>query len=233
MIEEGGKALAAYLKPREQGRIEGRVRRIRRRRENARPGRGILAADPQRTFELQFGLGKSYLDLWATSVKRMAGEDDAAGRRARPARQALYRSGMVEEPVLRFPQAGLSPDRELGDHLVKDADGLDPLTRQKAEFYVRQIVNAIAPSNFVLTNPELLRETLALERREPCARHAHAGGGHRGRRRRAEHPADRPLPFRGRAQSRDHARQGDLRERPDAAHPVRADDREGAQSARC
>ena len=47
------------------------------------------------------------------------------------------------------------------DHLVKDANGLDPHTQQKAEFYVRQIVNAIAPSNFVLTNPELLRETLA------------------------------------------------------------------------
>src|SRR4030088_2357507 len=47
------------------------------------------------------------------------------------------------------------------DHLVKDAEGLDPVTLQKADFYVRQISNAIAPSNFVLTNPELLRETLA------------------------------------------------------------------------
>src|SRR5262249_58021896 len=32
--------------------------------------------------------------------------------------------------------------------------------RQKAEFYVREIDNAIASSNFVLTNPELLRETV-------------------------------------------------------------------------
>src|SRR5262249_46484712 len=31
----------------------------------------------------------------------------------------------------------------------------------KAEFYVRQIVNAVSPSNFVFTNPELLRETLS------------------------------------------------------------------------
>ena len=45
--------------------------------------------------------------------------------------------------------------------LVKNADGLDPHTRKKAEFYVQQITNAIAPSNFVLTNPEVLRETLA------------------------------------------------------------------------
>ncbi len=45
--------------------------------------------------------------------------------------------------------------------LVKDAEGLDPHTLHKADFYVRQIANAIAPSNFVLTNPELLRETLS------------------------------------------------------------------------
>ena len=68
---------------------------------------------------------------------------------------------MVAEPVLRLPQAGLSADHAWADHLVKDAEGLDPHTRQKAEFYVRQIANAISPSNFVLTNPELLRETLA------------------------------------------------------------------------
>src|SRR3981081_4103335 len=46
------------------------------------------------------------------------------------------------------------------NRLVRDAEALDPHTRQKADFYVRQIANAIAPSNFVLTNPELLRETL-------------------------------------------------------------------------
>ena len=46
------------------------------------------------------------------------------------------------------------------DHLVRDAKGLDPHTQHKAEFYLRQIANAVSPSNFVLTNPELLRETL-------------------------------------------------------------------------
>src|SRR5262249_14420738 len=46
------------------------------------------------------------------------------------------------------------------DHLVKDAAGLDAHTRHKAEFYVRQIASAVSPSNFVFTNPELLRATL-------------------------------------------------------------------------
>jgi polyhydroxyalkanoate synthase subunit PhaC len=44
---------------------------------------------------------------------------------------------------------------------VNDVEGLEPETQQKARFYMKQIVNAIAPSNWVFTNPELLRETFA------------------------------------------------------------------------
>ena len=65
----------------------------------------------------------------------------------------------------------------------KDAKDLDPHTRQKAEFYVKQVANALSPSNFVLTNPELLRETLG-SNAENLARGMHmlaedieAGGG--------------------------------------------------------
>ena len=160
MVEQGGKALAAYLKPREEGRVESDHAEFVDMVKTLGQVAEYWLADPARTFELQSTLGKGYLDLWAHAARRLAGETDQAGRGARPARQALRRSGMVVEPVLRFPQAGLSPDRRFADRLVKDAEGLDPLTRQKADFYVRQIVNAIAPSNFVLTNPELLRDTL-------------------------------------------------------------------------
>jgi polyhydroxyalkanoate synthase len=45
--------------------------------------------------------------------------------------------------------------------MVDEAQGLDDHTRQKAMFYVRQVVSALAPSNFAITNPEVLRQTLA------------------------------------------------------------------------
>ena len=70
-----------------------------------------------------------------------------------------------------------------------------------------------------------------LQRREPGARHAHARRGHRSRRRRSQDPAIRRLEVRGRPQSRGVARQGDFPERADAAHPVRAFDRDGAEAA--
>lgn len=161
MIEEGGKALAAYLKPREQGHIEGEHAEF----VDAVKALGRVAQywlqDPQRSAELQLALGKSYLDLWASSVKRMAGE------RAVPVIEPDARDKRFADPdwsrnqFFDFLKQAYLLTVKWANQLVADAKDLDPVTLQKAEFYVRQIANAIAPSNFVLTNPELLRETLA------------------------------------------------------------------------
>ena len=43
----------------------------------------------------------------------------------------------------------------------EERQGVDAHTRHKARFYVEQIANAFSPSNFALTNPEVLRMTLA------------------------------------------------------------------------
>src|SRR5919204_3425468 len=75
LVEEGGKALAAYLKPRETGEIKSEmpdevadvVKTLGQVTE-------YWLRDPQRAFELQAGLARDYLDLWATTAKRMGGE---------------------------------------------------------------------------------------------------------------------------------------------------------------
>ena len=114
MVEEGGKALAAYLKPREDGRVDDQHAELTDVVKTLGQVAEYWLTDPQRTLELQSSLGKAYLDLWAHAVKRMAGEPVTPVAAARSARQALRRSGMVEQPVLRFPQAGLSADRRSG-----------------------------------------------------------------------------------------------------------------------
>ena len=74
IMEEGGKALAAYLKPREQGRVDDQYAEV----TDVVKTLGLVAdywlRDPQRALELQSSLGKAYLDLWASAAKRMAGE---------------------------------------------------------------------------------------------------------------------------------------------------------------
>jgi polyhydroxyalkanoate synthase len=44
---------------------------------------------------------------------------------------------------------------------VASVEGLDEPTKKKVDFFTRQYIDALAPSNFALTNPEVFRETVA------------------------------------------------------------------------
>jgi polyhydroxyalkanoate synthase len=162
LFEAGGKTLAAYMKPREGGEtkpemadeIADAVKTLGKVAE-------YWLSDPSRAVELQSKLGSAYLGLWGAAMKRMAGQE------YEPAVKADARDKRFADPewssnqFFDFVKQAYLLSTQWADDLVKNAKDLDPHTRHKAEFYVRQIANAISPSNFVLTNPELLRETLS------------------------------------------------------------------------
>jgi polyhydroxyalkanoate synthase len=162
LIEEGGKAVAAYLKPREAGQVKGDLA------QDVTEIVGTLGrvadywlSDPKRAIELQSNLGQAYLDLWGNAVKRLMGEAVPAVAEPDPRDKRFTDPEWASNQFFDFLKQAYLLTSTWADRLVKDADGLDAHTKQKAEFYTRQIANAISPSNFVLTNPELLRETLA------------------------------------------------------------------------
>jgi poly[(R)-3-hydroxyalkanoate] polymerase subunit PhaC len=160
MVEEGGKALAAYMKPREQGKIKSEMAEdVADMVKTVGQVMEYWLSDPQRALELQSSLGRAFLELWGSVAKRLAGEQ------AEPAVAPDLKDRRFADPewsqnqFFDFLKQAYLLTVHWSERLVRDAD-IDEHTRQKAAFYVRQIANAIAPSNFVFTNPELLRETL-------------------------------------------------------------------------
>jgi polyhydroxyalkanoate synthase subunit PhaC len=162
LLEEGGKALAAYLKPREEGRVKS---------DTADEITGVVKtlgqvaeywlAEPQRAVAAQMSLGKAYLDLWAAMAKRLTGEPAEPVVKPDPKDRRFADPEWSSNQFFDFLKQAYLLSVEWANRMVDEAHGLDAHTRRKAEFYVRQIANAISPSNFVLTNPELLRETLS------------------------------------------------------------------------
>jgi polyhydroxyalkanoate synthase subunit PhaC len=161
LFEEGGKALAAYLKPREEGQVKGEAEEITGVVRTLAQVVEYWLREPQRAIELQARLGTSYLDLWAAAVRRMVGEKTEPVAKPDPRDTRFADPEWSSNQFFDFVKQAYLLTANWADRLVTDAQGLDPHTRQKAAFYVRQIANAISPSNFVLTNPELLRETFA------------------------------------------------------------------------
>jgi polyhydroxyalkanoate synthase len=161
LVEEGGRALAAYLKPREQGRkSDGAAEEVAEVVKTLGQVAEYWLGDPHRALELQRRLGQAYLDLWASAAKRLAGEEAAPVVAPAPNDKRFADPEWSSNQFFDFLKQAYLLSTRWADRMVSDAADLDPHTRRKAEFYVRQIANALSPSNFVLTNPELLRETL-------------------------------------------------------------------------
>ena len=161
LVEESGRALAAYLKPREEGRDDKELAdEVTEVVKTLGEVAEYWLSDPQRTVELQTNLGKAYLDLWASAVRRLAGEPAAPVATPAPGDRRFSDPEWSQNQFFDFLKQAYLLTAQWADKLVADAASLEPHTKLKAEFYVRQITNALAPTNFVLTNPELLRETL-------------------------------------------------------------------------
>ena len=109
----------------------------------------------------------SGITVWSCGIPRCAGSWDW-----RTATQGHLAVSLPEDPRFKHPAWSENPYFDLlrqsylitshwAESLVDTAEDLEPHTRNKARFYLTQIINAIAPSNWVFTNPELLHETFA------------------------------------------------------------------------
>jgi polyhydroxyalkanoate synthase len=118
------------------------------------------AANPGRLMAAQFELWRDHVALWSAFARRLDGETvEAAAAPARDDRR-FADAAWSEHPAFDFiKQAYLLNARWL-QSTVRQIEDLDPETRRKVDFYTRQFIDACSPSNFVSTNPKVLRETL-------------------------------------------------------------------------
>src|SRR5690606_24240024 len=102
-----------------------------------------------------------YMNVWSNAVQRLGDRSVEDVEKPEKGDKRFQDPEWGDNAFFDFlKQAYLVTSRWAND-LVDHADGLDEHTRHKAQFYVKQIAHAISPSNFLLTNPELFRETMA------------------------------------------------------------------------
>ncbi|MCX7379574.1 MAG: class I poly(R)-hydroxyalkanoic acid synthase [Alphaproteobacteria bacterium] len=118
-----------------------------------------LMTNPQKLIEAQVGFWQDYMSLWQSTARRMMGMDGKAVIEGDPRDRRFKDEAWKDNEVFDFiKQSYLLSARYITD-VVKQADGLEPATAQKVDFYSRQFIDAMSPSNFLLTNPEVLRKT--------------------------------------------------------------------------
>jgi len=119
-----------------------------------------MMADPSRLVQAQLSLWSDYLTLWQRTAQRFLGGDTEPMIEA-PAGDRRFRDAAWTDNTLFdfIKQSYLLTARWL-QGTVREVEGVDQRIARKVDFYTRQFVDAIAPSNFLLTNPEVLRATI-------------------------------------------------------------------------
>jgi polyhydroxyalkanoate synthase len=161
-FESSGRALSAYLKPLESGEATDQPpAQLTEVVKTLTSVADYWLSDEQRAAEVQTKIGKSYLELLSSAARRLSGEAAAPAVEPSPRDKRFQDPEWKTNQFFEFVMQAYLLTTQWANDLVKNANGLDPHTRKKAEFYIQQVTNAISPSNFVLTNPEVLRQTLA------------------------------------------------------------------------
>lgn len=119
-----------------------------------------LMADPAKLVEAQIGLWQDYLHLWQVTAQRMLGESTEPVAAPDKADRRFKDDLWQENEVFDFIKQSYLLTARWVQGLVHNVEGLDDHTAKKVDFYTRQFVDAMAPSNFVATNPEVLRATM-------------------------------------------------------------------------
>jgi len=161
-IEQGGKVMAAYLRPRESGEIKTTIAdEVAEMVKSIGRVAEYYLSDPQRALAAQTALATQFVNLWASTLQRLQGERSAPVAAPDPSDKRFADAEWRNNPYFDFIKQAYVLTTRWADDLVRRADELEPHDRDKAQFYLRQVTAALSPSNFLATNPELLRTTLA------------------------------------------------------------------------
>ncbi len=121
----------------------------------------LWMADPAKLVEAQGVLVRSYIDLWNTSIRRLLGESVEPVVEPQPSDNRFKDPEWSTNPYFDFWKQAYLLTTQWAEDVLEQTEGLDEASRQKAAFYLRMLSSALSPSNFPLTNPEIVRETLA------------------------------------------------------------------------
>jgi polyhydroxyalkanoate synthase subunit PhaC len=119
-----------------------------------------MLADPNRLVQAQMELWQQYMKLWQVTTQRMMGQQVAPLAEPAKGDKRFNDPAWKDEVVFDYlKQSYLLTARWL-QGTIKDVEGVDEKTSKKIDFYTRQFIDAVSPSNFAMTNPQVVKATV-------------------------------------------------------------------------
>jgi polyhydroxyalkanoate synthase len=119
-----------------------------------------MLADPAKLIQAQVKFWQDYMNLLHNTSERLLGYSTEPVVKPHPSDKRFKEEDWAKNIVFDFiKQSYLLAARSI-QQTVKQVEGLDAKTAERVDFYTRQFVDALSPTNFALTNPKVLKVTL-------------------------------------------------------------------------
>ncbi len=119
-----------------------------------------MMSDPAMVMRAQMTLWQDYMTLWQHTTQRMMGQESEPIAAPEKGDRRFSDAAWNENALFDYIKQSYLLSARWMQSTVGEVEGLDDKTAKKVDFYTRQFVDAMAPSNFVMTNPEVLRKTI-------------------------------------------------------------------------
>jgi polyhydroxyalkanoate synthase len=118
-----------------------------------------MLSDPAKLVDAQVSIWQDYMSLWQSNARHALGEESEPVTVPEKGDNRFRNKAWNDDGLFDFIKQSYLLTSKWIQTTVQDVNGLDKKTAEKVNFYTRQYVDALAPTNFPLTNPQVLRET--------------------------------------------------------------------------
>ena len=118
-----------------------------------------MAANPVKLAEAQLRFWQDNVGLWQAMTRRMLGQEAAMAVEPEKGDRRFKDKAWNEELAFDYIKQSYLLTSRWVQSTVGGVEGLDPMNKEKVDFFTRQFLSAMSPSNFALTNPTVLKKT--------------------------------------------------------------------------
>ncbi len=119
-----------------------------------------MMTDPMTAARSSMDFWQGNFALWRTMMSRASGLEPGAVASPESGDRRFADQAWNDEPFFDYLKQSYLLTSEWVRTVVQDVDGLDEKERAKVDFFTRQFMSAMAPTNYALTNPVVVRETV-------------------------------------------------------------------------
>jgi polyhydroxyalkanoate synthase subunit PhaC len=161
MMEDGAKFYAGLLQRHEPNGQQGVAPEMIDASKTLSELSQAWLADPAKLAEAQSQLYGNYMELWNATMRRLMGEQVAPVVEAEAGDNRFKDAEWSANPYYDYWKQAYLLSTKWAENMLAQTPNLDDKARAKADFLIRQFAASMSPTNFPVTNPEVMRETMA------------------------------------------------------------------------